>query len=305
MDKLYHYTFDREIQKSTMSTTPCYPDQIVNYHQLVTGITSEFADYSASVNHISRGTFPINWISNAFVGSTGATGAAEFTAEITEPLMINPLIFDQSWWRRAGITQITNLQVNISLDPNALQNRLWRQDPKDVIVYDSFQVTINQPSLSLIYYTLPNYMTIPPSISYPFAAIQNYIYTFNQINNSAVTTHTVTSNTIQFQSIPHRVYISMSISNADKTRNMPDFFFPITNINITWGNKTGILSTLTQKDLYLICNKNGLRQSWPMFYGCAINAYVGGVSHWFNGPGAPLCLNFGEDIPLLSEDYPG
>jgi hypothetical protein len=42
-----------------------------------------------------------------------------------------------------------------------------------------------------------------------------------------------------------------------------------------------------------------------MFYGRAINAYVGGVSHWFNGPGAPLCLNFGEDIPLLSEDYPG
>jgi hypothetical protein len=97
----------------------------------------------------------------------------------------------------------------------------------------------------------------------------------------------------------------MSISNADKTRNMSDFFFSITNLNITWGNKTGILSTLTQKDLYLICNKNGLRQSWPMFYGRAINTYIGGSSKWYNGPGAPLCLNFGEDIPLLSEDYPG
>jgi hypothetical protein len=42
-----------------------------------------------------------------------------------------------------------------------------------------------------------------------------------------------------------------------------------------------------------------------MFYGRAINTYIGGSSHWFNGPGAPLCLNFGEDIPLLSEDYPG
>jgi hypothetical protein len=135
LDKLYHYTFDLEIQKSTMSTTPSYPDQIENYHQLATGITSEFADYSASVDHISRGTFPIIWINNDYVGATGATGSAEFTAEITEPLMINPLIFDQSWWRRAGITQITNLQVNLTLDPNALQNRLWRQDMKDVIVY--------------------------------------------------------------------------------------------------------------------------------------------------------------------------
>jgi hypothetical protein len=83
-------------------------------------------------------------------------------------------------------------------------------------------------------------MSIPPLISYLFAAVQNYIYKFNQISNAAVTTQTVTSNTIQFQSIPHRVYISISTSNADKTNAIPDFFFPITNINITWGNKTGI-----------------------------------------------------------------
>jgi hypothetical protein len=42
-----------------------------------------------------------------------------------------------------------------------------------------------------------------------------------------------------------------------------------------------------------------------MFYGCAINIYNGGTSNWYNGPRAPLCFNFGEDIPLLSEDYPG
>jgi hypothetical protein len=117
-------------------------------------------------------------------------------------------------------------------------------------------------------------MSIPPFISYPFAAIQNYIYTFNQVDNSLVTTNTITSNYIQFQSNPHRVYISVSISNNNKTWNMPESFFPITNVNITWGNKTGILSTLTQKDLYLICIKNGLKQSWPKFYGRAINTYV-------------------------------
>jgi hypothetical protein len=103
----------------------------------------------------------------------------------------------------------------------------------------------------------------------------------------------------------------MSVSNNNKTSYMPDFFFPITNINVTWGNKTGILSTLTQKDLYLLCVKNGLRQSWPMFYGRKINTYVGASSNpsnsspWFNGTSAPICLNFGEDIPLLPEDYPG
>jgi hypothetical protein len=37
-----------------MSTTPCYPDQIANYHMIATSVTSEFADYSASVDHISE-----------------------------------------------------------------------------------------------------------------------------------------------------------------------------------------------------------------------------------------------------------
>jgi hypothetical protein len=77
---------------------------------IATSVTSEFADYSASVDHISRGAFPIDWINIDYVGGTGATGAAEFIAEITELLMLNPLIFDQSWWIRAGTTQITNLQ---------------------------------------------------------------------------------------------------------------------------------------------------------------------------------------------------
>jgi hypothetical protein len=103
----------------------------------------------------------------------------------------------------------------------------------------------------------------------------------------------------------------MSVSNNNRTSIMPDFFFPITNLNITWGNKTGILSTLTQKDLYLLCIKNGHRQSWPMFYGRKIYNYNGSSQQQqptlktFNGPSAPICLNFGEDIPLLSEDYPG
>jgi hypothetical protein len=59
IDKLIHYTFDQEIQKSTMSTTLCYPDQICDYSQIATAVSSEFADYGASIDHISRGAFPI------------------------------------------------------------------------------------------------------------------------------------------------------------------------------------------------------------------------------------------------------
>jgi hypothetical protein len=80
--------------------------------------------------------------------------------------------------------------------------------------------------------------------------------------------------------------------------------YPTTNVS-------GVLSTLSQYDLWLLCEKNGLKQSWPMFSGQNINIYAKaldtGGSYLMNvrGPSAPLCLEFGSDIQLLNEDYPG
>jgi hypothetical protein len=93
--------------------------------------------------------------------------------------------------------------------------------------------------------------------------------------------------------------------------NDSDAFLPITSINITWGNVSGVLSTLSQYDLWLLCEKNGLKQTWPMFSGQTISIYAKaldtGGSYLMNvrGPSAPLCLEFGSDIQLLNEDYPG
>jgi hypothetical protein len=122
---------------------------------------------------------------------------------------------------------------------------------------------------------------------------------------------TLTSNTIQFQSIPHRLYISVSKSYNTKTFNDPDVFLPITGINITWSNVSGVHSTLSQYDLWLLCEKNGLKQSWPMFSGQTIEIFGQSLdsgdayNRKLRGPSASLCLEFGSDIQLLNEDYPG
>jgi hypothetical protein len=310
-DKFGHYNFDHETQKSTMSSTPCYPDQAAHYDMLTGRITSEFAMYGSSVDHISRQhtallTFNTN---NPLLSSPNASGTAHFVAEFTEPLMINPLIFDREWWRRPGIAHITNFKVNMTFDPIGLQ-RVWRQSINDYVNYTNIQVTILQPVLYLAYYTLPTYMAIPPSLSYPFTEVQNFVYNFSQSYNN-MQSFTLTSNTIQFQSIPHRLYISVSKAYNTKTINDSDAFLPITSINITWGNVSGVLSTLSQYDLWLLCEKNGLKQSWPMFSGQIIKIFAKaldtGNSYEMDprGPSAPLCLEFGSDIQLLNEDYPG
>jgi hypothetical protein len=253
-DKFAHYNFDRETQKSTMSSTPCYPDQAITYELTAGRITSEFALYGSSVDHISRQhTCVLTFTNNPVLQANGASGTAKFVAEFTEPLMINPLIFDREWWRRPGIAQITNFAVNMTFDPVGLQ-RVWRQSTNDYVNYTDIQVTILQPVHYLAYYTLPTYMNIPPSLSYPYTAVQYFVYTFAPSYNS-MQSFTLTSNTIQFQSIPHRLYISVSKAYNTKTYNDPDVFLPITSINITWGNVSGVLSTLSQYDLWLLLKR--------------------------------------------------
>jgi hypothetical protein len=309
-DKFGNYNFDRETQKSTMSSTPCYPDQAVTYELTAGRITSGFALYGSSVDHISRQhTTVLTFTSNPVLQSSGASGTAQFIAEFTEPLMINPLIFDREWWRKLGIAQITNFTVNMTFDPVGLQ-RIWRQSTNDYVNYTNIQVTTLQSQLYLAYYTLPTYMTIPLSLSYPYTAVQNFVYNFAQSYNS-MQSFTLTSNTIQFQSIPHRLYISVSKAYNTKTYNDPDVFLPITSINITWGNVSGVLSTLSQYDLWLLCEKNGLKLSWPMFSGQTIKIWAKSLDSGnaydrdLRGPSALLCLEFGSDIQLLNEDYPG
>jgi hypothetical protein len=205
-DKFGHYNFDRETQKSTMSSTPCYSDQAITYGLTAGRITSEFALYGSSVDHISRQhTCVLTFTNNPKLQANGASGTADFIAEFTEPLMINPLIFDREWWRRPGIAQITNFTVNITFDPVGIQ-RLWRQSTNNYVNYTNIQATILQPQLYLAYYTLPTYMSIPPSLSYPYTSVQNFVYNFST-TYASLAPFTLTSNSIQSQSIPHRIYI--------------------------------------------------------------------------------------------------
>jgi hypothetical protein len=74
---------------------------------------------------------------------------------------------------------------------------------------------------------------------------------------------------------------------------------------------SGVLSTLSQYDLWLLCEKNGLKQSWPMFSGQTIDIWGKSLDSGdaydrkLRGPSASFCLEFGNDIQLLNEDYPG
>jgi hypothetical protein len=154
-------------------------------------------------------------------------------------------------------------------------------------------------------------MRIPETISYPYAQITNFVYSDGATITPSTPKFQMTSASVQLQSIPHLMYVNVRKLSSTLTVNDPDFSIPITGINLTWTNQSGILSTLTQENLYAICLKNGLKQSWAMFSGKPFKSFGKFLDtnalfeKTFYGPSAAVCLEFGSDIQLLDGDYPG
>jgi len=302
IDKLLYYCMGEDLVSGTMSQTPSLLDQTFDYDQGLLSITSPFAMYGDSQYHISRNSFPISFASNAVITPSSPNGSATLNATFTEPLMISPLIFDENWYIRPGITQITQFLVNITWDTQALQRIIRHAQASDPSTWNSVTVTLGQPQLILGYYTLPSYMVIPPMLSYNYSQVQNFIYQPGSTINAGASATLITNN-VQFQSIPRRVYFAVQRTNRSITD--ADSFLPITQISLTWMNTSGILSTLGPQDLYLVSRKNGLVISWTQASGQRILLYNGGTSKTFNGTGFPLCLEFGCDIQLSNETYVG
>lgn len=69
IEKFLHYNFDQETQKGSISSTWVYPDQANVYEVMTEHITSEFADYQDSVDHISQHSIHIEYALNPSLAS--------------------------------------------------------------------------------------------------------------------------------------------------------------------------------------------------------------------------------------------
>jgi hypothetical protein len=116
-------------------------------------------------------------------------------------------------------------------------------------------------------------MRMPETISYPYSQITNFINSDGTTITPSSPKFQMTSASVQLQSIPRLMYINVHKLVSTLTVNDPDFGIPTTGINLTWTKQSGILSTLTQENIYAICLKNRLKQSWAMFSGKQFKSY--------------------------------
>lgn len=233
-----------------------------------------------------RGSWNIDAIYSIGVGGSNVTppiDANEVYVQFTvcEPLLLSPFVFGDGRGKQ-GMYGIQTMQFQFNMAPTA--NRAWRCIKQDNFTKTATIERITDAYLLFHflsphagdqlhsrnvcpYYTLPifrtsNYSTIPPRntqigadgafASAPKAALQS-------------------SNT-QLSGIPDRLIICARKTFSSLNCGDADSYLTITGISVNWNNQAGLLSSMTQHQLYRNSIQSGLaNMSWDEFCGAVVS----------------------------------
>lgn len=287
---------------------------------------------------------------NSGIISNGATSAAyAYTVAtslvVTENLLVSPFTSGgPAATCDSAMFGINNFQLTCQMQTPQFA-RLFRQlDPGRTISGGAYLTLSGAQSPFVNAKLLVNFLTPPVSLHVPARSIVPYTelvaYPFtNQSNIAAYASAQINSNVVTFSQIPDFVIIKTAPGNAGTpgTYNDPttcafgDCNLPITNVNVTFDNNSGLLSAMPQYRLWAMSKENGLKMPWLQWSsgtgaipaGQPPGVWVANPTPGFIGPaayttattnvtvgltptsGGELVLAFGKDIAIYETLAPG
>lgn len=294
---LTRYSNDTECQDKALGYSPTMLDQSQQYSDLDGFNRDPLRGYGDNVLQTPRGGF-INAVVTANT-STGIADTAQVVLTLMEPIYLSPLS-NACDGDEPGFIQLNTLAVNGNFsgrgtNNQALASTLWSHKvlppPGVNATFSAFTQTVNFGNCNLIYYEIqpPLDMQIPQTIVYPYVE-PYYLSTEKTAAIAPNDTPVITMDNIQLSSIPERVYIWVSERDQDYNWTKTDTYLSISQVNLTFNTKAGILSTATPEMLYNMSVRNRTNSNYRQF---------------IHDVGSVLCLRFGEDIPLNNLLAPG
>nr|WPF46440.1 MAG: putative major capsid protein [Lake Baikal virophage 2] len=325
----------REMARYNNSAPTAY-DNYWNYANCVGSTNSPLSawnDCSLDEAYQGRGVSRIKSISGntAFGGAAAEIKTVVIVFETIEPLMLSPLIWCDPESNNQGFygVQVLNLTLNIGS-----ANRLFRSAQAvlgplntagnlvctlgSVAQPDAFQ----EPQLLIQYYTRQPSDLVPARNVVPFAEYPRYLSSGSAVITAAVQTNAAgayslvpgstsqfASQTISLNSIPDRLIIFARKTLATQTAYDADCFFPIQRIVVNFNNKSGLLSSATQWDLWRMSVESGSNATWAEFSGVAGVSRATALDNFgltqVATSGAPLVLSMGKHVELDDVFAPG
>ena len=274
------------------SYTPSMPDQSQTYAELNGFPRNPLGGYGENATQCPRGGYGDCIITvNTSTGTPADTASVEFT--ITEALIISPLSFDSTQEQLAFIG-VDSMDIQLNLGGRGsgiltgLAQALWSHSTLGSVL-TSATATILQADLLVNYLSPSSLQYLPDIVNYNYNEARRYPTTASAPLAPGATT-VIAMNSVTLPTIPNRMYIFVTPADSQTNITDTDTFCNISNINVTYGNQDGILSSFSPQMLYEMSLKNGLNYSW---------------TQWISKIGSVLCIEFSSDLQLREGWAPG
>jgi hypothetical protein len=302
---------------------PTYLDNFANYNDAYGTPTNAIAGIENAVNKslVPNGAYyNVSFTDSAGAAlttvvplSTGSGTTASIYIKFTsvERLMVSPFIWNETEEKSVGLSQIQNIQLTMNMQNPSFTNvsgRVLRYNTKNVLSLSNIAYNTT-PTTGAFANSYLRCLFLTPSLALPLAPVNRvqYLeyprYKFN-INASgsawtAGTTQRFSSQTITLPSIPDSLVIYAKPTSY-AGGNFGDWYFPINNISCNFDAYSGLLSSLTNAQLYSLTAHNGIDVDFNTWNGYA---YKNGLTaetalQTVQMVGAPLVLKPGRDITL-------
>jgi hypothetical protein len=207
-------------------------------------------------------------VDNASAGDQVITVVCEVT--VSEPLLGLPTTAMKE--DESNYLSIKNLELLLQWNDmrNVFNisgsNNLWKSYAGDVdnrlVISDSAKLNLKYMSLHAYQYSKLNSKNV-----LPYDEIVSYKRLF-----TAVAAGTETTDVISMRQIPNYIYMVIKPQyNSQKPQFSNHLCFPVTGMNITFNNVSGLLTSYSQNDLYQMSRRNGSMQTWSEFRGVIKN----------------------------------
>ena len=302
------YNNDTFIQRQNQSGTASAVDTTTSYNPLVGTVASPFANGLDENNSGYSNTCRTKQIVSITPNASSAATQLLVVVNVVEALIASPFTYQGVADPEKAIFNLNNVIITMSF--NYLQRMLSYSIPSGSTVSNVSAVFNQQAILCEFIAPFENSLanrTYPTSYNYTY--IQSTDTTVASLGVGASVA--ISTNTQQLSIIPDYFLIYALPSVADLTGvspSLPDFFFPITAINIQIGQRSNVLGTANQYQLWTISKKNGSNVDWPRWSGQPILdstcSTTGTANRGIYGGGV-LILSTAQDLNLPSSSSVG
>jgi hypothetical protein len=308
---------NEEDMREYQTLCPIQSDRYAKYEDAIIDINNPFAGYNHAYDkkNIPRGAQRINVtavarsvggvvIDNSLLKVNGVNDSwvINWNVQCVEPCLVAPFTCGKFGETSDSFLGVNRLNIKYNLSSNA--RRILSSAIPGNGNYQTLLTNVTDSAL------LVQYMTADATLLLPERIIHRFYQSYNFSNSNyqaldAGATRNFTFSSLQWGEVPNLVAVFARKQLQTCTARDPDALCPLSNLSVSFNNRTSLLSGMSVDELYLMSKRNGLQNvDFYQFLGLAskpndaFDAGANGVLNDLYLAGSIILLNPARDLSI-------